>query len=219
MEATGQLILFTEAFLNDGPAKTFPAPASKPVYRESDPDYGSKCSAWSEKYALVGSWLKTFVERSISPSIPFAPVWRMKDTSSGRSCFLLLRLERRTGENGSSSSLQEAMWPTPRANDSEKRGCVGDDQRNGLPSAVLWPTPSVKGNHNRRGSSETSGDGLATAVNMWPTPPQRDWKGANGPKHFASRDRPHMSQLPNAVLVCGRRREGAMRTLKDSHPE
>ena len=42
---------------------------------------------------------------------------------------------------------------------------------------------------------------------MWPTPSQRDWKGANGPKHFASRDRPHMSQLPNAVLVYGRRRE------------
>ena len=117
MEATEQLTLFTEAFLNDGPAKTFPAPASRPVYRESVPDSGTKCSGWSGKYGPVGSWLKTFVERSISPSIPFAPVWRMKDTSSGRSSYLLLRLERRTGENGSSSSLQEAMWPTARASD------------------------------------------------------------------------------------------------------
>ena len=150
MEATGQLILFTEAFLNDGLVKICPAPASKPVYRESVPDSGSKCSAWSEKYAPVGSLLKTSVERSISPSIPFAPVWRMKDTSSGRSSYLLLRLERRTEENGSSSSRQDRMWPTPS---------------------------------------------------------QRDWKGANGPEHFANRDRPHMSQLPNAVLVCGLRRE------------
>ena len=42
----------------------------------------------------------------------------------------------------------------------------------------MWPTPSVKGNHNRRGSSETSGDGLATAVNMWPTPHRNCSNGA-----------------------------------------
>ncbi len=117
MEATGQLILFTEAFLNDGLVKISPAPANKPVYRESVPDSGTKCSAWCGKYAPVGSWLKMFVERSISPSIPFAPAWRMKDTSSGRSSYLLLRLERRTEENGCLSSRQERMWPTPRASD------------------------------------------------------------------------------------------------------
>ena len=113
MEATEQLTLFTEAFLNEGLVKISPAPASRPVYRESVPDSGTKCSGWSGKYGPVGSWLKTFVERSISPSIPFAPVWRMKDTSSGRSCFLLLRLERRTGENGCLSSRQGSMWPMP----------------------------------------------------------------------------------------------------------
>ena len=162
MEATEQLILFTEAFLNDGPVKISPAPASRPVSPESVPDSGTKCSGWSGKYGPVGSWLKTFVERSISPSIPFNPVWRMKDTSSGRSSYLLLRLERRTGENGCSSSRQERMWPTPS---------------------------------------------------------QRDWKGANGPKHFASRDRPHMSQLPNAVLVCGLRREDLTEPTEDRTSE
>ena len=162
MEATGQLILFTEAFLNDGLVKISLAPASRPVYRERVPDSGTKCSGWSGKYGPVGSWLKTFVERSISPSIPFVPVWRMKDTSSGRSCFLLLRLERRTEENGSSSSRQERMWPTPS---------------------------------------------------------QRDWKGANGPKHFASRDRPHMSQLPNAVFVYGRRCEDLTELTEDRTSE
>ena len=154
MEATEQLILFTADF----PVKTCPAPANKPDSRAIVPDSGTKCSGWSGKYGPVGSWLKTFVERSISPSIPFAPVWRMKDTSSGRSSYLLLRLERRTEENGSSSSRQERMWPTPS---------------------------------------------------------QRDWKGANGPKHFASRDRPHMSQLPNAVLVCGLRREDLTEPTED----
>ena len=33
-----------------------------------------------------------------------------------------------------------------------------------------WPTPTVNGNYNRKGASKTSGDGLATAVNRWPTP-------------------------------------------------
>jgi hypothetical protein len=34
----------------------------------------------------------------------------------------------------------------------------------------LWPTLTVCGNYNRKGASATSGDGLATAVKMWPTP-------------------------------------------------
>ena len=39
---------------------------------------------------------------------------------------------------------------------------------------------------------------------MWPTPSQRDYKGANGDAHFLSKERPHLSQLPNAVKVaCG----------------
>ncbi len=37
-----------------------------------------------------------------------------------------------------------------------------------------WPTPSVCGNYNRKGASATSGDGLATAVQMWLTPTVAD---------------------------------------------
>lgn len=44
----------------------------------------------------------------------------------------------------------------------------------------LWPTPSVHGNYNRRGLSETSGDGLATAVKLWATPSSADCKGSTG---------------------------------------
>ena len=33
-----------------------------------------------------------------------------------------------------------------------------------------WPTPTVCGNHNRKGASKHSGDGLATAAKLWPTP-------------------------------------------------
>lgn len=41
----------------------------------------------------------------------------------------------------------------------------------------LWPTPSVHGNYNRRGLSENSGDGLATAVKLWPTPKRQNANG------------------------------------------
>jgi len=37
-----------------------------------------------------------------------------------------------------------------------------------------WPTPTVHGDYNQKGMSKTSGDGLATAVKMWPTPTVQD---------------------------------------------
>nr|WP_157067009.1 hypothetical protein [Alicyclobacillus shizuokensis] len=37
-----------------------------------------------------------------------------------------------------------------------------------------WPTPTVNGNYNRKGASTNSGDGLETAVKMWPTPQAHD---------------------------------------------
>ncbi len=35
------------------------------------------------------------------------------------------------------------------------------------------PTPTVNGNYNRKGTSQNSGDGLATWARMWPTPQTR----------------------------------------------
>ena len=34
----------------------------------------------------------------------------------------------------------------------------------------MWPTPTVFGNNNRKTIGTKSGDGLATAVKLWPTP-------------------------------------------------
>jgi len=42
------------------------------------------------------------------------------------------------------------------------------------------PTPTVCGNYNRKGSSPTSGDGLATFVKMFPTPTVAMTKGSSG---------------------------------------
>ena len=35
---------------------------------------------------------------------------------------------------------------------------------------TFWPTVTVNGNYNRKGASRYSGDGLATAIKIWPTP-------------------------------------------------
>ena len=44
----------------------------------------------------------------------------------------------------------------------------------------FWPTVTVFGNYNRKGASANSGDGLATAVRMWPTPTKADGQGGPG---------------------------------------
>ena len=43
---------------------------------------------------------------------------------------------------------------------------------------ALWPTPSVHVNYNRAGVSDKSGNGLSTAVNLWPTPHRNCSNGA-----------------------------------------
>lgn len=52
-----------------------------------------------------------------------------------------------------------------------------ESQRSGLEK--LWPTPTVNGNNNRAGLSAKSGDGLATAVKMWPTPRRQSNTGVS----------------------------------------
>ena len=59
-------------------------------------------------------------------------------------------------------------------------------------SSSAWPTPTVKGNDNRAGLSPTSGDGLATAVRLWPTACATDCKGSSVPGQ-------HRGQLSEAV--------------------
>lgn len=52
-----------------------------------------------------------------------------------------------------------------------------ESQRSSM--GALWPTPTVNGNNNRAGLSAKSGDGLATAVRMWPTPRRQSSTGVS----------------------------------------
>ena len=73
------------------------------------------------------------------------------------------------------------------------------------PSSPVWKEKATKCGQasfqllhlERRISGKDSSSSESGA--MWPTPSQRDYKGANGDVHFLSKERPHLSQLPNAV--------------------
>jgi hypothetical protein len=62
-----------------------------------------------------------------------------------------------------------------------------------------WPTPTVCGNYNRKGASATSGDGLATAVRMWPTPTAHNSKETNAPSE-ANRNTPTLAAQAGGKL-------------------
>lgn len=159
MEATcRQLMLFTEAFLND-PVRTSASQASKRDCPVSAPASGSRCLELFPNSDPVMLLLRTCVERSISPSILCKPEWRQKVTKSTLTSYQHLRLVRPTGGKGSSSSESGAMWPTPS---------------------------------------------------------QRDYKGANGDTHFLSRERPHLNQLPNAVKAVSGLRPRSTETTTDA---
>ena len=69
-------------------------------------------------------------------------------------------------------------WPTPRANDAEKRGQIDPtNARNGLPAAVkMWPTPT-RHMHKEMGYPAEYGRNsiaLGGAVKMFPTPAAGD---------------------------------------------
>lgn len=47
------------------------------------------------------------------------------------------------------------LWPTPRANDAEKRGAIAQDSRNGLPAAAQWATPTTRDHRSGKASQAT----------------------------------------------------------------
>jgi len=64
----------------------------------------------------------------------------------------------------------------------------------------MWPTPTLHGNYNRKGLSKKSGDGLETAVRVWPTPTTREYKGARSKEAMKKSGRnPMTNTLSDAV--------------------
>lgn len=95
-------------------------------------------------------------------------------------CWERPRLERRIGAD------ESGFWPTPVTLDSGSRfnrsmsdGAQLRPTLGAMARYNLWPTPTVKGNYNRKGLTDSSGDGLMTAIRRWPTPTARDHRGVH----------------------------------------
>lgn len=138
-----------------------------------------------------GRWIKP--QMSLwGTSEPYSATWPKAGMVSDGVCYRLPKWEQRIREIGSGLLL-----PTPTANKHTSNAADPDnlvdshgkpwepgkkpfDKRSGRQVTTtphdfvrhfqMWPTPTINGNHNRKGISAKSGDGLATAVRMWPTP-------------------------------------------------
>lgn len=99
-------------------------------------------------------------------------------------------------------------WPTPRANDAEKRGSIdAENPRNGLPGAVKkWPTPTRSDGMGGPGcSGRDGGDNLRTAVAVYPTPCAQDAKNSTLPVSLTDRD-----SIPGHLLRSGEQPGGQL---------
>jgi len=84
------------------------------------------------------------------------------------------------------SGSESGFWAMTAASDATRGGTItpnmtGQSLVQMVNTPSRWPTPTVCGNYNRKGVSATSGDGLATAVALWPTPQERDYRSGNAP--------------------------------------
>jgi hypothetical protein len=106
---------------------------------------------------------------------------------------------------------RRGKWPTPRANDAEKRGNFDAmNKRNGLAGAVrIWPTPTVGDSRSARNTTANrktippsgihSGDTLVDAVTKFPTPTVNDSKNNGGPSQQRRAERGFSSTLNQEI--------------------
>ena len=148
----------------------------------------------------------------VEPSTSPEKVWERKQ-----------RLTQKTGvyrgnDCGLGSKVQLANWPSPRHNDSGKRGMVADDPRNGLVTAAnmtAWPSPtgtnadkSVRTLEGSEKEAERKGWGndlCVAAMSSWPTPnalpPNRGGLQSNPEKAMERRAQGHQLNLDDAATL------------------
>ena len=174
--------------------------------KESDQECGNTWRGWLAKYDPDScSWrtAQCSLLEEEPESLQTLPRWGM--TVDG------VLLEQQTAVLRTNVT-ESGLWRTPQAQDG-MRGVyktkeaidahLNRGHQLGLANQVahrhLWPTPTVCGNYNRKGLSKTSGDGLATAVQRWPTPTAHMAKETNAPSE-ALRNEPLLTSLVGGSL-------------------
>ncbi len=110
---------------------------------------------------------------------------------------------------GEPLAITARKWPTPVGRDWKGPSPQAETDDNEASRADRWPTPVVSDSESARNatanrsnpnSKHHSGVTMLDAVEKWPTPATRDYKGSNGPEHLDNgTGRLHLDQLPNYV--------------------
>jgi hypothetical protein len=174
----------------DSPASRLRPPAFAKDKMTTD---GSGPSLYGRFAALApdGSWEKTCEVYSlwegVLPSEKFSETWPSSGTMRSGVCS-----QRPTSARPTSASASGSRhgWPTPKANDPEKRGDFDPaDPRTGLPGAVkLWST--ARAEDGERGQNSQF-DGLTEDARSWATPTVDDANNvtrASGSQQSLARD-------------------------------
>lgn len=181
------------------------APGSGEKWHELSVKYDPRTSSWRTHRCL---W-----EEALQWSSVTLPRWGM--TRSG------LVFQHPTQERPINATAS-GLWPTPKANDAEKRGNFDlNNPRNGLPAAakasIQWPTPTammtgdatavdvflarqsrLKEKHKGRNGNGCGPDlAMAVKLQMWPTPKASDGKRGHCPSEL----RRKTPCRPGAVFV------------------
>ena len=169
--------------VEDFPVKTSAAQEKVLALKANAADYGLNTPELLASYDHDTSSWRTSQHCLVEGLTEFSERWPRSGIMQNGIAYQLQPLVRLTDET------ECGLWRTPQASDGQRgtyatKQSIDNHLQKGkqlsLPNQVkhihLWPTPTVNGNYNRKGLSATSGDGLATAVRMFPTPCARDWK-------------------------------------------
>ena len=166
-------------FLAASRARISAWPEKEPVSAASDPACGLTWRASLARFDPASRSWKTAQLCLLGDSELSSVTWPRSGMTANGQCWELPTLAQTTSVTGS------GLWPTPTCPNGGRSVAHVTDWRSertaysdkgkkvqvDLAQAVKrWPTPTVCGNYNRKGASATSGDGLATAVQMWRTP-------------------------------------------------
>ena len=171
------------SWLADFHAKTSASPVAVTASTASVLDYGQKWRGSFAKYDQAASTWRTHQCSLLGDLDEFSETWPRWGSMRNGESFLRPTSELPTFESESGSS---PIYPTPCIVDTGSlfNTSYGPNAKprptlGAMAKHNLWPTPTVCGNYNRKGASKSSGDGLATAVKMWPTPCASASKGSS----------------------------------------
>ena len=160
---------------------------------------GPSSSDSSASAALQSSLASRLQARTaLSGSTLYKLTWKERATPAQRQISALRASVLRTSDSDSGG------WPTPRANDAEKRGQLAEDPRNGLPMVAQvagWPTAAArdwKGATKDRWGENARPLNEVTVLAGWPTPRASDTVNTNEtPEQWQAREDAMKAKNPN----------------------